>query len=229
MRTSWGELADATRGRILVGEPSAAPTGVSIDSRSPQAGDCFFAIRGPHHDGHRFVEAAAATGAGLVVVDDESAANALPESCPALLVEDTTRALRFVFRLVPSFCLGDGLVHVAMLPAQRDMGITGDTALSMDVAGWDVVYLVIMFPAYLAAAVAHDFPEVFCRWRGSPGSLPLVRPSCPDSSLRLRRLLRRSLRLRPLRLSALELPAIRLSALQLWPGKPRDLDLDCNR
>ncbi|MCH8854301.1 MAG: hypothetical protein IID41_16860, partial [Planctomycetes bacterium] len=33
-------------------------TGVSIDSRTLQTGDIFFAIKGPHFDGHDFVSQA---------------------------------------------------------------------------------------------------------------------------------------------------------------------------
>lgn len=95
MQLEWGDIVGATRGRILGAVDSCAPpTGWSLDSRSLERGDCFFAIRGPNHDGHRFASAAAAAGASLVVLSDESAAAGLPAGCPALLVEDTTRALQ---------------------------------------------------------------------------------------------------------------------------------------
>ncbi len=43
-------------------------TGISIDSRSIAKGDAFFAIQGDNRDGHDFVEAALAAGAGLAVI-----------------------------------------------------------------------------------------------------------------------------------------------------------------
>ena len=95
MQLEWGDIVGATRGRILGAVDSCAPpSGWSLDSRTLERGDCFFAIRGPQHDGHRFVGTAAASGAALVVVSEESAAAGLPASCPALLVGDTTRALQ---------------------------------------------------------------------------------------------------------------------------------------
>ncbi len=95
MQFGWGQVIGATRGRILVGGvPCAPPKGFSIDSRSIEPGDCFLAIQGPHHDGHRFLEAALAAGASSVVVSDASAVGEMPEGCTALLVDDTTRALQ---------------------------------------------------------------------------------------------------------------------------------------
>jgi UDP-N-acetylmuramoyl-tripeptide--D-alanyl-D-alanine ligase len=43
--------------------------GVSIDSRTIQPGELFFAIRGPRHDGHDHVSAAMAAGASAAVVE----------------------------------------------------------------------------------------------------------------------------------------------------------------
>jgi UDP-N-acetylmuramoyl-tripeptide--D-alanyl-D-alanine ligase len=52
-------------------------TGWSVDSRSVQAGDLFFALRGPHHDGHAYVSQVLAGGAAGAVVE-ESAGLSLP-------------------------------------------------------------------------------------------------------------------------------------------------------
>jgi UDP-N-acetylmuramoyl-tripeptide--D-alanyl-D-alanine ligase len=61
------ELIAATGGR-LHGAVSRPLNAVTIDSRSVAAGDIFVAIRGERHDGHDFVAAALASGAGLGVV-----------------------------------------------------------------------------------------------------------------------------------------------------------------
>lgn len=112
MQFGWGQVIGATRGRILVGGvPCAPPKSFSIDSRSLERGDCFLAIEGPHHDGHRFVEAAVAAGASSVVVSDASAVGQLPEGCTALLVDDTTRALQ---DLAASLRLESGIEVVAI-------------------------------------------------------------------------------------------------------------------
>ncbi|KAJ9441057.1 ABC transporter A family member 1 [Diplonema papillatum] len=68
--------------------------------------------------------------------------------------------LRYVFRLIPCYCLGDGMVTMAQLPAQRRMGVTDDTAWAMDVIGWDILFLALSFPFYMLAALAHDFPQI---------------------------------------------------------------------
>ncbi|WP_411902260.1 UDP-N-acetylmuramoylalanyl-D-glutamyl-2,6-diaminopimelate--D-alanyl-D-alanine ligase [Methylorubrum thiocyanatum] len=59
-------LESATGGR-LIGAPRAV-TGASIDTRSLEPGDLFFAIRGEARDGHDFVRAALEKGAGAAVV-----------------------------------------------------------------------------------------------------------------------------------------------------------------
>jgi len=43
--------------------------GWSIDTRTQNKGDVFFALRGPNHDGHQFVQVAREKGAAAVVVD----------------------------------------------------------------------------------------------------------------------------------------------------------------
>jgi len=68
--------------------PSRAVGGWSVDTRTQNPGDVYFALRGPNHDGHKFLTAAIEKGASAVVVDH--AAN-LP--CE-LVVPDTERALQ---------------------------------------------------------------------------------------------------------------------------------------
>ncbi|MFH1574995.1 MAG: UDP-N-acetylmuramoyl-tripeptide--D-alanyl-D-alanine ligase [Acidobacteriota bacterium] len=82
-------------GILLAGSPSSTFSGISIDSRTLNAGDLFFAIRGPRQDGHRFLAAALDRGAAGAVVD---AGFDMPEPSPPgrvlLQVEDTHRALK---------------------------------------------------------------------------------------------------------------------------------------
>src|SRR6476646_6760701 len=59
-----------------MGAASAGPLppsipGISIDTRTVAPGEAFFAIKGDNRDGHDFVEAALAAGAGLAVVASE--------------------------------------------------------------------------------------------------------------------------------------------------------------
>lgn len=52
-----GELARITIG-ILTGDDKLIVNGITIDSRAPGAGPdlLFIALRGPNHDGHKFIE-----------------------------------------------------------------------------------------------------------------------------------------------------------------------------
>jgi UDP-N-acetylmuramoyl-tripeptide--D-alanyl-D-alanine ligase len=63
-------------------------TGWSIDSRTVAPGDLFFALRGPNHDGHCFVETAFAQGAVAAVVE-----HPIGGGLAALVVPDAQAAL----------------------------------------------------------------------------------------------------------------------------------------
>jgi UDP-N-acetylmuramoyl-tripeptide--D-alanyl-D-alanine ligase len=62
--------------------------GWSVDTRTQNAGDVYFALHGPNHDGHRYVADAVRQGAAAVVV--ERAVGVAGE----LVVSDTLRALQ---------------------------------------------------------------------------------------------------------------------------------------
>jgi UDP-N-acetylmuramoyl-tripeptide--D-alanyl-D-alanine ligase len=53
-------------------EDSGTITGWSVDSRSVQSGDLFFALRGPHHDGNAYIEQALSKGAVAAVSDAQT-------------------------------------------------------------------------------------------------------------------------------------------------------------
>ena len=90
MKMALREVAEALGQQLASASSSAVTvTGWSIDSRSIQPGDLFFALRGPHHDGHAYASAVAASGAVAVVVD-----RAVEVSCPAIRVPDVYAALR---------------------------------------------------------------------------------------------------------------------------------------
>src|ERR1700684_4221896 len=78
---------------IVTVSSEAMVTGWSVDSRSLQAGDLFFALRGPTHDGHACVGDFLQKGAPPVVVDRE-----IPGSPPTegrvLRVEDSLQGLQ---------------------------------------------------------------------------------------------------------------------------------------
>jgi len=85
------EVVRALHGALVGGDLGVPVTGVSIDSRSVEGGEAFFAIRGYRLDGHAFVGDAAARGASCLVV--HHLPDEIPLHVPVILVEDTTRAL----------------------------------------------------------------------------------------------------------------------------------------
>lgn len=86
-KLTLAEVAQAVNGTLIKGNPDAEITGVSTDTRSLQAGDLFFALKGEHSDGHAFIGKALDAGAGGLVVSDESA---VPDGVdtPVVGVED---------------------------------------------------------------------------------------------------------------------------------------------
>ncbi|MBW2541334.1 MAG: UDP-N-acetylmuramoyl-tripeptide--D-alanyl-D-alanine ligase, partial [Deltaproteobacteria bacterium] len=81
-----------TGGRLAAGDATATLSGVSIDSRTVERGALFFAIVGPSHDGHHFLESALERGAAALIVERGRKWPGTP-SVAVIEVEDTTRAL----------------------------------------------------------------------------------------------------------------------------------------
>ena len=74
-------------------DPSAIAQGYSIDSRTIQPGELFFAVKGDHFDGHDFVLSALARGAvGAVIRKDQVSRFSNPSNL--LAVDDTLVALQ---------------------------------------------------------------------------------------------------------------------------------------
>jgi UDP-N-acetylmuramoyl-tripeptide--D-alanyl-D-alanine ligase len=108
------DVAAAMNGRLVCGRPDTRIDTVSIDSRTVQAGDLFFAIHGERFDGHDFVAGAIGSGAAGVVVHRADSVAAARESVAAgttgaatgaagtepvvIEVDDTTRALQALAR-----------------------------------------------------------------------------------------------------------------------------------
>ena len=83
------EVVRAIHGALVGGDLGVPVTGVSIDSRTLEVGEAFFAICGHHLDGHAFVRDAAARGASCLVV--HHLPNEIPPDVPVILVDDTDR------------------------------------------------------------------------------------------------------------------------------------------
>src|SRR4051812_8944606 len=89
-------MAQAMRAGRAGALPPAVP-GISIDTRSIAPGEAFFAIKGDARDGHEFVPAALAAGAGVAVVGVDQRA-AMPKDAPLLVVPDVLDGLRALAR-----------------------------------------------------------------------------------------------------------------------------------
>nr|WP_274424422.1 UDP-N-acetylmuramoyl-tripeptide--D-alanyl-D-alanine ligase [Chelativorans sp. YIM 93263] len=85
-------LAAAMGGRPFGNAPEGV-TGISIDTRTLQRGDAFFAIKGERFDGHDFATSAMAAGAGLLVVSEEKLPALGRLAVPKLVVPDVLKAL----------------------------------------------------------------------------------------------------------------------------------------
>ncbi|MBB6412029.1 UDP-N-acetylmuramoylalanyl-D-glutamyl-2,6-diaminopimelate--D-alanyl-D-alanine ligase [Mesorhizobium sangaii] len=68
-------------------------SGISIDSRTLQPGDAFFAIKGETMDGHDFATAAIKAGAGVLVVAEGKLPSLGRLTAPIIVVEDVLAAL----------------------------------------------------------------------------------------------------------------------------------------
>jgi len=84
------EIIKATGGELLT-EGSKPFSGVSIDSRTIEEGELFFALRGERFDGHEFLNDALLKGRGAVV-DSRSAE--MPKDRVIIYVKDTLKALQ---------------------------------------------------------------------------------------------------------------------------------------
>ena len=84
-------LVAPLQARVL-GLPPHGVTGISIDTRTLQPGDLFFAIKGDRADGHDYVVAAFERGAAAAVVD-EAHADALKAFGALYIVHDVLKAM----------------------------------------------------------------------------------------------------------------------------------------
>src|SRR5262249_250307 len=76
--------------------PPSGP-GISIDTRPIARGQAFFAIKADKGEGHDFVAAALASGAGLTVVSADRR-EGFPKDAPLLVVADVLDGLRDLAR-----------------------------------------------------------------------------------------------------------------------------------
>src|SRR5215467_2506899 len=113
MRLRLAKIAEVMRGTGVF-DPSAPALGYSIDSRTIQQGELFFAVKGERMDGHDFVAQALAKGAAAAVARKDQLAR-YADVNGLLAVDDTLLALQ---------TLGTA---VRRLWAKPLVGVTGST------------------------------------------------------------------------------------------------------
>ncbi len=86
------EMVAVMAGRPVGNLPQGI-TGISIDSRTVQAGEAFFAIKGDRVDGHDYASFAVANGAGLLVVSESKLPALGRLTVPMIVVEDVLAAM----------------------------------------------------------------------------------------------------------------------------------------
>ncbi|MCB1385049.1 MAG: UDP-N-acetylmuramoylalanyl-D-glutamyl-2,6-diaminopimelate--D-alanyl-D-alanine ligase [Nitratireductor sp.] len=79
-----------------VGNLPEGVSGISIDTRTLQEGDAYFAIRGDRVDGHDYVSAAMKAGAALAVVAEEKLVALGGLNIPLLVVRDVLKAMELL-------------------------------------------------------------------------------------------------------------------------------------
>lgn len=86
------EILESIQGQVF-GELAAECTGVSIDTRSLEAGAIFFAISGANFDGHDFLANAVSKGANLLIIQKDKVDKAKNLAVPFIAVNDVLCAL----------------------------------------------------------------------------------------------------------------------------------------
>lgn len=112
------EITAAMDGSLRSGDPARYVSGFSIDSRTLQSGDLFFAISGKRFDGHEFVARALERNACGAVVSDTPVVPTAGSGQPApilIVVSDTVQALQALAR------------HVRRISGTRVVVMTGST------------------------------------------------------------------------------------------------------
>jgi UDP-N-acetylmuramoyl-tripeptide--D-alanyl-D-alanine ligase len=90
-----GEVESGIGGTLVMGPRDAMFSSISIDTRTLNDGALFFAIKGPNHDGHRYILDALSKGAlGVVVQEGFEFPGKFPASRVLFKVADTHEALK---------------------------------------------------------------------------------------------------------------------------------------
>src|ERR1700693_5746334 len=90
------EIGEVIGIRAAIGAQTAIDariTGWSVDSRTVAAGDLFFALRGPNHDGNAYIADALRKGAVAAIIDEQDYLRE-NDTRPLLIVPNSLVALQ---------------------------------------------------------------------------------------------------------------------------------------
>jgi ABC-type multidrug transport system ATPase subunit len=68
------------------------------------------------------------------------------------------KALKWIFRIVPAFCLGDGILNLASINLIKVFTGKVQSPFDMEVIGYDLVYLAVEIPLFAALTFLLDHP-----------------------------------------------------------------------
>ena len=75
--------------------------------------------------------------------------------------KDVANVLTYFFRIVPSYCLGDGIINLSMRELVKTFDSNSDNSpWALTVIGWDLIFLVISMPLNLFGILMFEAPAV---------------------------------------------------------------------
>ncbi|KAH9600184.1 ABC transporter-like [Trypanosoma melophagium] len=72
-------------------------------------------------------------------------------------------ALRWVCRLFPSYCVGEGIVNLASLAGQQGLGSNISSPWDLEVVGYPIIYMAVEAPLFFLITLFVDHPTVHMR------------------------------------------------------------------
>ena len=71
---------------------------------------------------------------------------------------DAAKVIRFIFRVAPSYCLGEGIINMAVSDIYSTFGEKRGT-FSFKVTGWDILFMALEFPVFMIITLMYDHPS----------------------------------------------------------------------
>lgn len=71
--------------------------------------------------------------------------------------ESAAKGLVFVFRFVPSYCLGEGILALSTAPLLKTLGVQ-QNVFDLDQSGWALIYMALNFVIFTAITIFLDHP-----------------------------------------------------------------------